>query len=315
MADANPDASTTVPPNRQRFNGTPAMFVTGDSQFGGGIFDPSMFSSDFLYPAIAPPSHLPRAQTAIASNTNMHTFLSCYPQLVMPQYNHSDCPRSVPRIDLHNTVDSLEEPQSHPPSAYHLDPEASPHSMSAQSIPYPLPGLESGNRQHHDLVDSIEMHGQDDQDALTSTLTDHREFHRCPSTPFGGNSEIESPCDDYNLDRDEPYAQRIFRCLKDAPNHTMVLKDIYKWFKENTDKGKDPNIKGWQNSIRHNLSMNKVRRLKFLTIYPQISPTLGLCQSRAPPRERPEETLHMATQQTGSERRCPVNNTFSQQAA
>jgi len=262
MADANPGASATVHQNVQRFDGVPAMFATGDLQFGG-FFDPSILSSDFLYPTITPTSHLPREQNAIPSNTNMHTFLNCYPQLVIPQYNQSDCPRSVPHIDLHNTVDSLEEPQSHPPSAYHLDPEVSQHPMniSAQSIPYPLKGLESCNPQRQDQVDSIEMHGQDDQDVLTSALTDHREFHRCSSTPFGGNSEIESPCDDYNLDRDEPYAQRIFRCLKEAPNHTMVLKDIYKWFKENTDKGKDPNIKGWQNSIRHNLSMNKVRRL------------------------------------------------------
>jgi hypothetical protein len=144
-----------------------------------------------------------------------------------------------------------------------------PVNFSSQSIPHTFQGVESGIPRNHELVDSIEMYGQDDQDALTSALTDHQEFHRCPSTPFGGNSEIESPCEDYNPDRDEPYAQRIFRCLKEAPNHTMVLKDIYKWFKENTDKGKDPNIKGWQNSIRHNLSMNKVRRLTSLTICAQ----------------------------------------------
>jgi hypothetical protein len=59
----------------------------------------------------------------------------------------------------------------------------------------------------------------------------------------------------------EPYAQLIYRALKDAPGYGMVLKDIYDWFEKNTDKAKNPSSKGWQNSIRHNLSMNGVRSL------------------------------------------------------
>ena len=57
----------------------------------------------------------------------------------------------------------------------------------------------------------------------------------------------------------EPYAQLIFRALKSAPGHKMVLKEIYEWFAKNTDKAKTSSSKGWQNSIRHNLSMNGVR--------------------------------------------------------
>lgn len=57
----------------------------------------------------------------------------------------------------------------------------------------------------------------------------------------------------------EPYAQLIYRALKETPGHGMVLKDIYDWFEKNTDKAKNPLSKGWQNSIRHNLSMNGVR--------------------------------------------------------
>lgn len=59
----------------------------------------------------------------------------------------------------------------------------------------------------------------------------------------------------------EPYAQLIYRALKEAPGHGMVLKDIYDWFEKNTDKARNPLSKGWQNSIRHNLSMNGVRSL------------------------------------------------------
>lgn len=56
---------------------------------------------------------------------------------------------------------------------------------------------------------------------------------------------------------DEPYAQLIYRALMSTPDKSMSLQEIYKWFRENTDKAKSEG-KGWQNSIRHNLSMNGV---------------------------------------------------------
>ncbi|KAJ4299904.1 hypothetical protein N0V90_005151 [Kalmusia sp. IMI 367209] len=62
--------------------------------------------------------------------------------------------------------------------------------------------------------------------------------------------------DDGAIDKDLPYAQLIWLALMEAPNHTMILRDIYDWFQRNTDKAADKETKGWQNSIRHNLSMN-----------------------------------------------------------
>ncbi|KAM0441094.1 hypothetical protein ACHAPT_000399 [Fusarium lateritium] len=65
---------------------------------------------------------------------------------------------------------------------------------------------------------------------------------------------------------EEPYAQLIYRALMGAPGHAMTLQEIYQWFRDNTNKesknentGKKSgkNAEGWQNSIRHNLSMNK----------------------------------------------------------
>lgn len=56
---------------------------------------------------------------------------------------------------------------------------------------------------------------------------------------------------------DEPYAKLIYRALMSKPNHSMVLQEIYQWFRENTVKGSS-DTKGWMNSIRHNLSMNAV---------------------------------------------------------
>lgn len=65
-------------------------------------------------------------------------------------------------------------------------------------------------------------------------------------------------CNDENF-RDIPYAPLIYQALLEAPGHRLVLRDIYKWFEANTDKALNPACKGWQNSVRHNLSMNGVR--------------------------------------------------------
>ena len=79
----------------------------------------------------------------------------------------------------------------------------------------------------------------------------------CPlGSPFESSCPLASEFDeDFSS---EPYAKLIFRALMSAPHHRMVLREIYEWFERNTDKGKDPSSRGWQNSIRHNLSMNGV---------------------------------------------------------
>lgn len=54
-----------------------------------------------------------------------------------------------------------------------------------------------------------------------------------------------------------PYSGLIEAALRQAAGNKLSLQGIYKWFRENTLKGQDKS-KGWQNSIRHNLSMNAV---------------------------------------------------------
>lgn len=61
---------------------------------------------------------------------------------------------------------------------------------------------------------------------------------------------------------DPCYAQLLYRCLLDAPNHTMCLKDVYHWVSQHSQKARDPSSTGWQNSVRHNLSMNAVSHLE-----------------------------------------------------
>jgi forkhead-containing protein len=57
---------------------------------------------------------------------------------------------------------------------------------------------------------------------------------------------------------EQPYSRLIYQALASAPGMKLPLQEIYCWFEKNTAKGKDPNSKGWQNSVRHNLSMNAV---------------------------------------------------------
>lgn len=64
--------------------------------------------------------------------------------------------------------------------------------------------------------------------------------------------------DDRSKEKDPSYAKLIYQALMEAPGHKMILRDIYTWIAQNTDKARDPLSRGWQNSIRHNLSMNGV---------------------------------------------------------
>lgn len=62
------------------------------------------------------------------------------------------------------------------------------------------------------------------------------------------NGEVTDPC----------YAQLLYGCLLEAPDHTMSLKDVYSWVCQHSQKARDSTGTGWQNSVRHNLSMNAV---------------------------------------------------------
>ena len=56
----------------------------------------------------------------------------------------------------------------------------------------------------------------------------------------------------------DSYAWLIYRALMDADDNKLSLQEIYSWVATHTDKANNPGVKGWQNSIRHNLSMNGV---------------------------------------------------------
>lgn len=86
-------------------------------------------------------------------------------------------------------------------------------------------------------------------------------YEDLPGSPFASGDGFTSDIDSDGKSDQVPYAQLIYRALRGAPGHRMILKDIYKWVKDHSDRADDPTSTGWQNSIRHNLSMNKVRFL------------------------------------------------------
>lgn len=61
---------------------------------------------------------------------------------------------------------------------------------------------------------------------------------------------------------DASYAKLLYWIMKDAPNYTMSLSDIYVAVQKASSRAKDPNNHGWKNSVRHNLSMNLVSLAK-----------------------------------------------------
>ena len=89
----------------------------------------------------------------------------------------------------------------------------------------------------------------DDSDTMSAWSTTPEISHCLPVMAIDEEEELFD---------DKPYAMLIYEALKDAPGHRMMLRDIYDWFRQNTTKAQDAGSNGWQNSIRHNLSMNKV---------------------------------------------------------
>lgn len=181
-----------------------------------------------------------------------------YSQNALPcaeNYNLAYAPHSLdissPRsyasgLGLNGLSSNMSMSEAYPPSAYQIEPPKPQDIMDLtdQGISGQL--LQLSNDYEHQYTTS--PYSTD----TTRCSTPHDDS---PMTPHDLNNECveENP-----IDKEQPYAQLIYRALLEAPGKTMILRDIYNWFKDNTDKAADKETKGWQNSIRHNLSMNGV---------------------------------------------------------
>lgn len=189
----------------------------------------------------------------------------------VPQYMSSMRPRSYRSENDVNMGESLQpHAETHTPSSFFIDPRQQPsHQTLVATLrlqrhrdiltnPTNICQLQLGDEQFQDPCSSPSLYSTDTP-SFDLSPTDS------PGTVVGQEIANDLPAlngDESDADgnaNSEPYAQLIFRALKSAPGHRMVLKEIYEWFAKNTDKAKTSSSKGWQNSIRHNLSMNGVR--------------------------------------------------------
>ena len=90
----------------------------------------------------------------------------------------------------------------------------------------------------------------------------------CDTPPNLNEIDHVLPNNNCKTKRQLPYAQLLFKALSEAKDYSMPLREIYSWFENKTDKTHDKETRGWQNSIRHNLSMNAVSiSLDYVDIY------------------------------------------------
>jgi hypothetical protein len=192
--------------------------------------------------AISPEDIYPYAQNGVSYNNN-------YNVMYASQYSNPSCPR-YQGLDLIKLPSDVSMSNSYPPAVYQLEPQKHYDTLSE-------PGM-----------DDHLMQMRDDYEHHCGTHLQHRDLSDYDS-PYSDLTRCSTPTDsssyDFNgphspiIDKDQPYAQLIYQALLGAKGHTMILRDIYDWFLTHTDKATSSETKGWQNSIRHNLSMNGVR--------------------------------------------------------
>ena len=214
------------------------------------------------------PTHWMQAQAQDSPWKQIHTDLSRAPRTHSP-FNYDINPPTDPSPPLQDSrLSTYLAPTSAFTNLTKMDPPMY-EQHSAYSFEEPFKSLGGGS----DFFDTIkpEHPSLSPLSSLASMEID------TGSPPYGSNSSYGIPLDttrppppeQMEDTTGEPYARLIYRALKGAPGHRMVLKDIYNWFEMYTDKARDPKSRGWQNSIRHNLSMNGVRfshlTLDFLT--------------------------------------------------
>ncbi|RAH77135.1 hypothetical protein BO86DRAFT_441920 [Aspergillus japonicus CBS 114.51] len=119
---------------------------------------------------------------------------------------------------------------------YPTRPDTFQTACPTPRLPPPSPAFpRSGHRLF--LPDKVKTHA--------NRLGFHHEEPRPSPDDIGEEANSEAP-----------YSCLIEKALLEAPDKKLTLQDIYSWFEKRTVKGKDRSSKGWQNSVRHNLSMN-----------------------------------------------------------
>lgn len=188
-------------------------------------------------------------------------YISGYQLGYSPVNAESSCPRTYSDLDFVSSIDNIME--SYPPSAYLLEPQRPQDVIDLSSNLNSRQAMQFDDEYNPQCQQHLESEAIDvavyatsqyEPDNRVTNTTAVQDLHSLSNEACKGVCAPEES----SVDKEQPYAQLIYRALMEAPGHTMVLRDIYNWFRRNTDKATDKETKGWQNSIRHNLSMNGV---------------------------------------------------------
>ena len=225
----------TPPPGLEEFenNSYHSSPILGNSRqfYGSSLISPRPWSSS---------ESLQQAVDALQQQLPQDLykgFESCTP-ISTSNYGLGGSDLSTPYMTLQrsfkNEIGGITQQQS--PVAIQDCPTGTPSYMTSPSEPAAeTPGLMTGTEEDSPLS------GSNDSPSPQRQLE-----------PLESEAQSERP------KSEEPYAQLIYKAFMSKAEHALTLQEIYQWFRDNTDKAKSEG-KGWQNSIRHNLSMNAVR--------------------------------------------------------
>lgn len=157
------------------------------------------------------------------------------------------CPRSYTGMEFNGLPKDVSTSESYPPAVYQIEPQQQHDAMDLSD-----PEIKGQLMEMCNDYDQPQYGAPIKVEDLTGYQSPYSDLTRA-STPHDGSTSEE-----VQIDKEQPYAQLIYQALMGRPDKTMILRDIYDWFKEHTDKAAGSETKGWQNSIRHNLSMNGV---------------------------------------------------------
>jgi hypothetical protein len=259
--DHNIDSDHRSEPLALRSDGPQLSFSSCASDSSRGIFQGQSIYQPFghqfgTYPE-SQSAHLPTAFPAY-NYSHLANGINCPVQMlpdmtVHSQYQIQNClPNSL------GTTESLRDTSSYYSNPQRFTPEASPFMPMQAQHP-------------HGIYTAYEdpTFGYSATTAASSSNYSPEPKFSGLEVPFSSGTPNNGPwCSMQQQQQNEPYATLIYKALLSAPGHRMVLKEIYEWFEKNTDKGKDPKLgKGWQNSIRHNLSMNGVSKFSDFAEY------------------------------------------------
>lgn len=253
-SDNSPQSYHPRPPveNWLAFRSNPApealmpLHQTGFSNPWGATPEPYDFGTSSLTRALVPDdTYLTSLFSAPHANTNVPSVIASPTSMRQPS---SRAPRRSVYDDLIDwqtapaTSSLLSQEQiRHSPSHLHTPEKPRPPMCALPQTPQSPPISISSNQSSLHFSDSMSP-------APTVTGVDFAS----PRISLGDSSDQEH-------NGGSPYSRLIWEALMSTDEKMLPLQGIYQWFEKNTTKGKNDESKGWQNSIRHNLSMNAVR--------------------------------------------------------